>query len=114
AEPEIKEKMEKMDIPPLKSGYIGGFAGAILNRTMINEIDGYALLVGTRPNIPDPGGAAKLITKVNDIEDLDIDIKELNKQSESIKKKLQELADQQRKISQQSGEKEGAPSTYYT
>ena len=57
AEPEIKGKAEKLKIPPLKSGFIKGFAGAILNKTMASKVDGFSFLVGTRPDLPDPGGA---------------------------------------------------------
>ncbi len=92
AEPEIKEKVEKLNIPPLKSGYIKGFAGAILNKTMISSVDGFAFLVGTRPDLPDPGGAAQLINTVNSYKGIDINVETLVEQSESIKKKLSELA----------------------
>ncbi|NHJ05617.1 MAG: proteasome assembly chaperone family protein [Candidatus Heimdallarchaeota archaeon] len=92
AEPEIKEKAAKMKIPPLKSGFIQGFAGAILNKTMLSKIDGYAFLVGTRPDLPDPGGAASLIKTINTYKDTQINTDTLIEQSESIKKKLQELA----------------------
>jgi uncharacterized protein len=94
AEPAIKEKAEKLKIPPLKSGYIRGFAGAMLNKTMLNKIDGYSFLVGTRPDLPDPGAAASLIETVNTYKDIDINVDTLLQQSESIKKKLQELATQ--------------------
>ena len=98
AEPEIKVKAEKLKIPPLKSGYIKGFAGAILNKTMISDIDGYAFLVGTRPDLPDPGAAASLIQIVNTYKGISINVDSLNKQSDSIKKKLQELATQTQEI----------------
>ncbi|NHJ49725.1 MAG: proteasome assembly chaperone family protein [Asgard group archaeon] len=94
AEPAIKEKAEKLKIPPLKSGYIRGFAGAMLNKTMLNKIDGYSFLVGTRPDLPDPGAAASLIETVNTYKGIEINVDTLLKQSESIKKKLQELATQ--------------------
>ncbi|MHA1124836.1 MAG: proteasome assembly chaperone family protein [Candidatus Heimdallarchaeota archaeon] len=92
AEPEIKEKAEKLKIPPLKSGFIKGFAGAILNKTMATQVDGFAFLVGTRPDLPDPGGAAALIQIINTYKGTDINVKTLVEQSESIKRKLKELA----------------------
>ena len=92
AEPEIKEKAEKLNIPPLKSGFIKGFAGAMLNKTMVSAVDGFAFLVGTRPEFPDPGGAAELIKTVNTYKGTDISVETLIEQSESIKKKLSELA----------------------
>ncbi|MCK5299243.1 MAG: proteasome assembly chaperone family protein [Candidatus Heimdallarchaeota archaeon] len=92
AEPEIKEKAEKLNIPPLKSGFIRGFAGSMLNKTMISAVDGFAFLVGTRPDLPDPGGAASLIKTVNTYKGTDINVDTLMEQSDSIKKKLAELA----------------------
>jgi uncharacterized protein len=92
AEPEIKEKAEKLNIPPLKSGFIKGFAGAMLNKTMVSKIDGFAFLVGTRPEFPDPGGAASLIKIINTYKSIDVNVETLIEQSESIKKKLSELA----------------------
>jgi len=92
AEPEVKEKAEKLKIPPLKSGFIKGFAGAILNKTMASKVDGFAFLVGTRPELPDPGGAASLIQIINTYKGTDIKVETLVAQSESIKRKLKELA----------------------
>lgn len=94
AEPEIKEKVNKLGIPPLKSGFIKGFAGAILNKTMISDIDGFAFLVGTRPDLPDPGAAASLIQTLNEYKNTKITFDTLTEQAESIKKKLAELATQ--------------------
>jgi uncharacterized protein len=98
AEPAIKEKAEKLKIPPLKSGFIHGFAGAMLNKTMLSKIDGYSFLVGTRPDFPDPGAAASLIETINTYKSTDINVDTLLSQSESIKKKLQELATQTQEV----------------
>lgn len=113
AEPEIKEKAEKLNIPPLRSGFIRGFAGAMLNKTMISAVDGFAFLVGTRPDLPDPGGAASLIKTVNTYKGTDINVDTLMEQSDSIKKKLAELALQTQGMDAQ----QPAPkrkSTFYT
>ncbi|MBD3191864.1 MAG: hypothetical protein GF308_14550 [Candidatus Heimdallarchaeota archaeon] len=114
AEPEIKKRAEKIDIPPLKSGYITGFAGAILNEAIISDLDGYALLVGTRPELPDPGGAAELVQAINKLKGFDIDVESLLEQAETIKKKLAELADQAKQMRQEGASPRGKPSTYYT
>ncbi|MBK5112718.1 MAG: proteasome assembly chaperone family protein [Candidatus Heimdallarchaeota archaeon] len=114
AEPEIKEKAEKLDIPPLRSGFIGGFSGAMLNKTMISSVDGYAFLVGTRPDLPDPGGAAALIKTVNTYKETDINIETLKEQSESIKKKLSELALQTQDMNAQQPPRKKSKSTFYT
>ena len=112
AEPEIKEKAKKLNIPPLKSGFLGGFAGAILNKTMMSKVDGYAFLVGTRPDFPDPGGAAALLKTMNTYKGLSVETESLVSQSESIKKKLQELASQTQEVSQPATSSKR--STFYT
>ncbi|MFW9924780.1 MAG: proteasome assembly chaperone family protein [Candidatus Thorarchaeota archaeon] len=112
AEPGIKQKAEKMKIPPLRSGYIQGFAGAILNKTMISKLEGYAFLVGTRPDLPDPGAAAALIKTVNIYKKIDVDFQSLLEQSESIKRKLQELASQTQEVAQP--RPESKKRTFYT
>ena len=114
AEPEIKGKAEKLKIPPLKSGFIKGFAGAILNKTMLSEIDGYAFLVGTRPDLPDPGGAASLIETINSLKDIDVSVETLIEQSESIKKKLSELAYQTQEMTSTPQEQSRKKSNFYT
>ncbi len=114
SEPEIKNKAEKLKIPPLKSGFIKGFAGAILNKTMISDIDGYAFLVGTRPELPDPGGAASLVKIINDLKELDINVETLIEQSESIKKKLSELALQTNEMSAGTPRQARKKSNFYT
>jgi uncharacterized protein len=114
AEPEVEEKAKNLDIPPMKSGYIKGFAGAILNETMVSDIDGYALLVGTRPDLPDPGGAAEIIKVISKLKKLDIDIKTLKEQEDSIKRKLQELAAQTREMAQEQDTGTRKKSTFYT
>ena len=114
AEPEIKEKAEKLNIPPLKRGFIPGFSGAMLNKTMISSVDGLAFLVGTRPDLPDPGGAASLIKTINTYKDTDINVETLMEQSESIKKKLSELAMQTQEMNVQQQPSQKRKSTFYT
>ncbi|MHA1213605.1 MAG: proteasome assembly chaperone family protein, partial [Candidatus Heimdallarchaeota archaeon] len=114
AEPEIKEKAEKLKIPPLKSGYIKGFAGAMLNKTMISDVDGYAFLVGTRPDLPDPGAAAALLKTINTYKKITIDVDTLVKQSASIRRKLQELATQTHEMSAPSSAEARKKRSFYT
>ncbi|NHJ85188.1 MAG: proteasome assembly chaperone family protein [Asgard group archaeon] len=114
AEPETNEKAKKLNIPPLKSGYIRGFAGAILNKTMITDVEGYAFLVGTRPDLPDPGGAAAIIKTINTYKHTNINTDTLSEQAESIKKKLQELAHQTQEMSTTGPDSAQRKRTFYT
>jgi len=114
AEPEIKDKAEKLKIPPLKSGFIRGFAGAILNKTMASKVDGYSFLVGTRPELPDPGGAAALIQTINAYKGIDIQVKTLIDQSDSIKRKLKELATETNEMSRMPPIDQAKKRSFYT
>ncbi|HUT80976.1 MAG TPA: PAC2 family protein [Candidatus Bathyarchaeia archaeon] len=114
AEPEIKEKAEKLKIPPLRSGYIKGFAGAMLNKTMASDIDGLAFLVGTRPDLPDPGSAAALIEAVNHYKGLKVQTDTLVKQQESIKRKLQELSMETQEMAASTPAESKRKRTFYT
>ncbi|MBN1329782.1 MAG: proteasome assembly chaperone family protein [Candidatus Heimdallarchaeota archaeon] len=114
SEPEIKEKALKLKIPPLKSGYIKGFAGAMLNKTMTTKIDGLAFLVGTRPDLPDPGSAATLIETVNNYKGIKVNTETLVKQQESIKRKLQELSIETQEMASATPTETKKKRTFYT
>ena len=75
-------------------------SGAILNEVMIREsIDGYAILVSTTSQFPDPIGAAELIKVINRIKNLDIDVQPLIIDGEKIRSTMQEFADRTRQLS---------------
>ncbi|MHA1366145.1 MAG: proteasome assembly chaperone family protein [Candidatus Heimdallarchaeota archaeon] len=100
AEPEIKEKAEKLN--------------AILNKSMTTKVDGFAFLVGTRPDLPDPGGAAVLIQTINTYKGTDINVKTLVEQSESIKRKLKELARETQEMSRLPQSDKAGKRSFYT
>lgn len=90
----LKEKIDKLALPKPQTGYIGGLSGAILNETILRDIDGYALLCGTDPSgIPDPLGAANIINVLNELKDINVDTKSLESDGEKIKKTFREFAD---------------------
>lgn len=103
AEPDLKNKIDKINLPKPQTGYIGGLSGAILNETILREIDGYALLCGTtEPNFPDPDGAANIIETLNKLKNLTIDIASLRADGDKIKKTMQEFAEKTRQVSDES------------
>ena len=95
---ETEKKLEEIKLPLPQTGYIGGLSGAILNETLLRDIDGYALLAGTVSQMPDPAGAAALIKVINKIKDLNIDVDKLMNDAEKIKKSMQEFADKTQQI----------------
>lgn len=96
AEPDIKTKFEGIDLPRPQTGYIGGLSGALLNETILRDIDGYSLLVSTQSQFPDPIGAAKLIEVLNDIKGFQVNTASLISDGEKIRNTMQEFADRTR------------------
>ncbi|MHA2295855.1 MAG: proteasome assembly chaperone family protein [Candidatus Hodarchaeales archaeon] len=95
-----EEKLESINLPLPQTGYIGGLSGAILNETLLRDIDGYALLAGTVSQMPDPAGAAALIKVINRIKDLDVNVEKLMNDAEKIRKSMQEFADKTQQITE--------------
>ena len=115
AEPDLKSKIDKINLPKPQTGYIGGLSGAILNETILREIDGYALLCGTtEPNFPDPDGAANIIEVLNKLKKLNIDTSSLRADGDRIKKTMQEFAEKTRQVSDETGYDSSDKSSLYT
>lgn len=115
AEPDLKSKIDKINLPKPQTGYIGGLSGAILNETILREIDGYALLCGTtEPNFPDPDGSANIIEVLNKLKQLNIDITSLRADGDKIKKTMQEFAEKTRQVSDESVYDSTDKSSLYT
>lgn len=103
-EPQVykeNEELTKHEFPKPHTGFISGLSGAIMNEALLTPIEGISLLVPIANPYPDPGGAAKLVTAVNQIKGLDMDISKLLTDAERIQKSLMELADKNRQVSQQ-------------
>jgi len=77
------------------SGYIGGVAGALLNESIIRPIDGYALLAPcerSKVQEPNPAGAAAIIKAINELINLEIDVKGLFNLGKRLARKFDSLA----------------------
>lgn len=115
AEPDLKSKIDKINLPKPQTGYIGGLSGAILNETILRDIDGYALLCGTmEPNFPDPDGAANIIEVLNKLKDLKINTTSLRADGDRIKKSMQEFAEKTRQVNDDSLYDTSDKSSLYT
>ncbi|OLS25954.1 MAG: hypothetical protein HeimC3_12280 [Candidatus Heimdallarchaeota archaeon LC_3] len=112
AEPDVKGKMDQYNLPKPQTGYIGGLSGAILNESIIREIDGYALLVSTTSHYPDPNGAGHLIETINKIKNLNIDTKSLFDDGEKIKQTMQDFANRTRQLADQDTQSDYKSSLY--
>lgn len=103
AEPDLRDRVKDFDLPLLRGGFISDLSGAILNETIIRDIDGYALLVPTVPNLPDPLGASQLVKTVTKMKGLDLDLKPLVDDAEKIKANLEDMAKQSHQMQSQAG-----------
>jgi len=102
AEPDLRDRIKDFNLPLLQGGYISDFAGAILNEAIVRDIDGYALLVPTVPNYPDPLGASELVKTVAAMKGFKINVKPLIEDSAKIKTNLGEIAEASHKLQNQS------------
>ena len=115
AEPDLKSKIDKINLPKPQTGYIGGLSGAILNETILREIDGYALLCGTtEPNFPDPDGSANIIEVLKTLKGIKINTDSLRADGDRIKKTMQEFADKTRQVADDSVYDSTDKSSLYT
>ncbi|TFF95240.1 proteasome assembly chaperone family protein [Candidatus Thorarchaeota archaeon] len=86
------ESDESMEI--LKKGIITGIAGSILSETLCRDMVGFALLTPAIAVIPDPDGAVQLLTALNRLYDVGVDVAELEESGDQIRKKMEEMAQQ--------------------
>ncbi|MHA1990531.1 MAG: proteasome assembly chaperone family protein [Candidatus Hodarchaeales archaeon] len=112
AEPDLKDEMDSLNLPKPQTGYIGGLSGALLNESIIREINGFALLVSTSASYPDPIGAARLIEKINDIKNLNIETEQLVLDGEKIKQTMQDFANRTRQLADQESQSDYRSSLY--
>ncbi len=83
---------EKMEI--LQKGIITGIAGSILSETLCREMVGFALLTPAIPVMPDPEGAIQLLEAVDRLYKIGVDVDELKKSAEQVRRKMEEVAQQ--------------------
>jgi len=92
AEEEIINKLLKLtDVKIMKRGLIIGPEAAILNESLNNPINCFALLVPVNAAIPDPLGAVAIIKTLNEIYKFDLKVDRLLNEGKEIQEKLLEL-----------------------
>jgi len=91
--------LEKSNIKKLERGIISGPEATVLNRALMSKIKAYAIITDVS-QYPTPEGAAKIIEKLNEIYDLNIDTEKLIEQGKNIKNKMLELAEKAQQYQQ--------------
>jgi uncharacterized protein len=93
AEKEILTRIKKkgaLDILP--RGLIMGPEAAMLNESLNNKVEAYALLAPVIPQIPDANAAVAILEKLNKLYGININTKKLKDEGEEVSKKLMELS----------------------
>jgi uncharacterized protein len=92
AEQELIDELEKYDLKRFQKGIIQGPESSILNETLSNRLDGYALFVPVY-QIPTPEGAAAILDVLNNMYEMEIETEPLLEEGKEIKEKMLELAE---------------------
>jgi len=99
-------ELEKKGVSAIQSAMISGIGGSILNQCLSRRISGVSLLTPVSVDLPDPGAPLVLVKAINQIYNLNIGTAELEENVQRINARLNELAQQYSKLSDQSADKE--------
>lgn len=75
----------------MKEGYLSGYAAFFLREASRRGVPAVALMVQSFPAYPDPGAAAEILKAMESVLGFDVDISQLEAESETIRLRLREL-----------------------
>ncbi len=75
----------------MKEGYLSGYAAFFLREASRRGVPAAALMVQSFATYPDPGAAAEVLKAIEPVLGFDVDISQLEAESETIRLKLKEL-----------------------
>ncbi|MDA4130028.1 MAG: proteasome assembly chaperone family protein [Thaumarchaeota archaeon] len=99
-EDRMKELGQK-GINPIRSALISGVGGSLLNQALTRRISGVSLLTTASTDFPDPGAALSMIKSINQIFGLAIETADLEQNVERLNQRLNDLAGEYKKQSDQ-------------
>ena len=99
-------ELEKKGVAAIQSAVISGIGGSILNQCLTRKVSGVSLLTPVSIDLPDPGASLVLIRAINQIYGLNIGTTELEEDVEKLNARLNELAQQYTKLSDQYSDKD--------
>ncbi len=111
SEAELVDFLEQHGIKKFDKGIIIGPESTILNETLTNKLQGYALFAPVY-QIPTPEAAASIITLLNQIYSLEIDTSRLMEEGKEIKQKMLELAEKAQEFSRKQLAEQGVEGGY--
>ncbi len=88
---EAKSLAEGMGGELMKEGYLSGYAAFFLREASRRGVPAAALMVQSFAAYPDPGAAAEVLKAIEPVLGFDVDISQLEAESETIRLKLKEL-----------------------
>ncbi|MBN2014268.1 MAG: proteasome assembly chaperone family protein [Candidatus Altiarchaeota archaeon] len=83
--------LAEADIKVFEEGLLVGSYGAILRECMRKDVNSTYLMAESHLKYPDPGAAASVITALNKILDINVDVKSLKEKAEEIRIKARDL-----------------------
>ncbi|MDK2372617.1 MAG: PAC2 family protein [Candidatus Korarchaeota archaeon] len=88
---EAKSLAKGMGGELMKEGYLSGYAAFFLREASRRGVPAAALMVQSFAAYPDPGAAAEVLKAIEPVLGFDVDISQLEAESETIRLKLKEL-----------------------
>ncbi len=87
----LKKETQKAGLKQIGEGVATGVSAMILMNAAIEGIDDISILIPVDPNILDPKYAELAIVNLNKLTNLNVDIKELDKEAKEVEAKIREL-----------------------
>lgn len=100
-EASISKLEEDHGLKKIERGILSGPEATLLNEAMANGLNTFALFTNVYARAPTPEGAASILDVLNQIYDLNIEVKNLIEEGKELKNKLMDLAEQARQQYQQ-------------
>jgi len=89
--PETREFLTKSGVNLLEEGFMVGMHASIMKEALKAKVPSLILLAQSHSQYPDPGAAASIVTSLNRLLNLNVDVKGLLEQAEEIRLRMREL-----------------------
>ena len=91
-------------------GLVGGITGSLVRTCYQVEIPATVLMVRAHPFLPDPKSAQTVIEEAMEpLVDFDIDTSDLDQHAQEIRRRLDQIAEQYRQMTQEQGDEQRQP-----
>lgn len=111
----VRDDLEAAGVPIAEEiGLVGGVTGALANECYHAGVPAAILVVRSHPWLPDPGAAQSVIENaLEPLVEFDIDTRELREQADEIQGRMEQMAEQYRRMTEeQATDRPSGPSMY--